>query len=186
VGELVARSGATVLLATPTLLEHYLRNCSPAQFGSLRLVLTGADKLDDSLAVAFEDTFGIRPLEGYGMTECAPVVAVSTLDFRGPGFFQPGARRGFVGHPLPGVTVRIVAQGDENTTPLEPGSEGLILVKGPNVMQGYLGNPEASAAAFRDGWYVTGDIGMLDDDGFLKITGRRALSHSPPAAAPPR
>src|SRR5262249_49566828 len=103
VGELVQRCRATVLLATPTFLQLYLRRCSPAQFGSLRLVIAGAERLSESVTQAFEDAFGIRPLEGYGMTECAPVVAVSTLDYRAPGFFQPGSRRGYVGQPLPGV-----------------------------------------------------------------------------------
>ena len=86
---------------TPTFLQMYLRRCTPGQFGSLRLVVAGAEKLNPSLAEAFEDHFGIRPLEGYGTTECSPVVAVSVPDFRSPGFFQPGARRGFVGQPLP-------------------------------------------------------------------------------------
>jgi acyl-[acyl-carrier-protein]-phospholipid O-acyltransferase/long-chain-fatty-acid--[acyl-carrier-protein] ligase len=172
IGELVPRYRATVLLATPTLLHLYWRHCAPAQFGSLRLILAGAEKLPEAFALAFEDAFGIRLLEGYGMTECAPVVAVSTLDFRGPGFFQPGARRGYVGQPLPGVSVRIVDP--ERFETLEPGREGLILVRGPNVMQGYLGRADLTAAAFDDGWYVTGDMGLRDADGFLKITGRLA------------
>jgi acyl-[acyl-carrier-protein]-phospholipid O-acyltransferase/long-chain-fatty-acid--[acyl-carrier-protein] ligase len=170
--ELVPDYKATVLLATPTLLRLYVHRCPPAQFGSLRLVLTGAEKLTEPLAQAFEDAFGLRPLEGYGMTECSPVVAVSTFDFRGPGFFQPGARRGFAGHPLPGVTLRIVDP--ESFTPLGPNQDGLVLVKGPNVMQGYLDRADLTAAAFHDGWYITGDVGLLDDDGFLKLTGRLA------------
>jgi acyl-[acyl-carrier-protein]-phospholipid O-acyltransferase/long-chain-fatty-acid--[acyl-carrier-protein] ligase len=172
IGDLVPRYRATVLLATPTLLRLYHRHCAPAQFGSLRLILAGAEKLPEAFALAFEDDFGIRLLEGYGMTECAPVVAVSTLDFRGPGFFQPGARRGYVGQPLPGVAVRIVDP--ERFEPLPPGAEGLILVNGPNVMAGYLGRDDLTAAAFHDGWYVTGDMGLRDEDDFLKITGRLA------------
>jgi acyl-[acyl-carrier-protein]-phospholipid O-acyltransferase/long-chain-fatty-acid--[acyl-carrier-protein] ligase len=159
-----------MLLATPTFLQLYLRRCSPAQFGSLRLVIAGAEKLAEPLARTFEDSFGIRPLEGYGMTECSPVVAVSTLDYRAAGFFQPGSRRGFVGHPLPGVSVRIVDP--ESGEPIGPDSPGMVLVKGPNVMQGYLGRDDLTAAVLRDGWYVSGDIGLVDEDGFLKITGR--------------
>jgi acyl-[acyl-carrier-protein]-phospholipid O-acyltransferase / long-chain-fatty-acid--[acyl-carrier-protein] ligase len=147
-----------------------MRRCTPAQLGSIRLVLVGAEKLLESLALAFEDTFGIRPMEGYGVTECSPVVAVNTFDWREPGFFQPGARRGYVGQPLPGVSVRIVSS--ETNLPLGPDTPGLVLVKGPNVMQGYLGRDDLTCAAFRDGWYVTGDQGFLSDDGFLKITGR--------------
>jgi acyl-[acyl-carrier-protein]-phospholipid O-acyltransferase/long-chain-fatty-acid--[acyl-carrier-protein] ligase len=134
------------------------------------LILVGAEKLPETLARTFEDTFGIRPLEGYGLTECAPVVAVNALDWREPGFFQPGSRRGFVGQPLPGVLVQIVST--ETFEPVGPETEGLILVKGPNVMRGYLGRDDLTRSAFRDGWYVTGDLGHLTEDGFLKISGR--------------
>ncbi|MHB1559373.1 MAG: AMP-binding protein, partial [Isosphaeraceae bacterium] len=170
IGDLVERYAATVLLATPTFLQLYMRRCTPAQFGSLRLVLAGAEAMPDSLALAFEDAFGIRPMEGYGMTECAPVVAVNTFDHREPGFFQPGSRRRYVGRPLPGVAVRVVH--GETFEPLGAETEGLILVKGPNVMQGYLGRDDLTEAAFRDGWYITGDLGMLSEDGFLKVSGR--------------
>jgi acyl-[acyl-carrier-protein]-phospholipid O-acyltransferase/long-chain-fatty-acid--[acyl-carrier-protein] ligase len=170
IGALVERYRATVLLATPTFLQLYMRRCTPAQFGSIRLVLAGAEKLSESLLLTFEDTFGIRPMEGYGVTECSPVIAVNTFDWREPSFFQPGARRGYVGQPLPGVSVRIVSS--ETGELLGPDVPGLVLVKGPNVMQGYLGRDELTRAAFRDGWYVTGDQGLLSEDGFLKITGR--------------
>ena len=123
-----------------------------------------------ALAVAFEDRFGIRPLEGYGATECSPVVAVNTRDFRAPGFRQVGAKRGRIGHPLPGISVRIV---DPDTRePVAAGAAGLLLVRGPNVMKGYLGKPEKTAEVLRDGWYVTGDIAAEDEDGFLTITDR--------------
>jgi acyl-[acyl-carrier-protein]-phospholipid O-acyltransferase/long-chain-fatty-acid--[acyl-carrier-protein] ligase len=170
IGELVERHQISFLLATPTLLSIYLRRIAPAQFGSLRLVLAGAEKLSERLANAFEDQFGIRPLEGYGATECAPVIAASQLDFRAAGFYQPGWRRGFVGQPLPGVVCRVV---DPDTfEDLPPNTPGMLLVRGPNVMRGYLGRPDLSQKALRDGWYITGDIAMLDDDSFLKITDR--------------
>jgi acyl-[acyl-carrier-protein]-phospholipid O-acyltransferase/long-chain-fatty-acid--[acyl-carrier-protein] ligase len=172
IGALVERYRVTILLATPTFLRIYARRCTPAQFGSLRLILVGAEKLPESLATSFEDSFGIRPMEGYGLTECGPVVAVNTFDWREPGFFQPGARRGFVGQTLPGVSVRIVSP--ETFEPVGPDKPGLVLVKGPNVMRGYLGRDDLTRAAFRDGWYVTGDLGLLSEDGFLKITGRLA------------
>lgn len=170
VGTLVERFKVTVLMATPTFLQLYIRRCSPAQFGSLRLVLVGAEKMPESLRQAFEDTFGIRPMEGYGLTECAPVVAVNTFDYRAPGFFQPGSKRGFVGQPLPGVAIRIVSP--DTFEPLGADEEGLILVKGPNVMRGYLGRDDLTRDAFHDGWYNSGDVGLLSEDGFLKITGR--------------
>ena len=170
IGPLVREQAVTFLLATPTFLQLYLRGCAAEDFGSLRVVMTGAEKLPDRLAMAFEEQFGIRPLEGYGCTECAPVVAVNTYDFRSAGFRQVGGKRGKIGHPLPGVSVRIVDP--ETQAPLATGQPGLLLVRGPNVMQGYLGQPEKTAEVLRDGWYTTGDVAAIDEDGFLQITDR--------------
>jgi acyl-[acyl-carrier-protein]-phospholipid O-acyltransferase/long-chain-fatty-acid--[acyl-carrier-protein] ligase len=173
IGPLVKHHAATFLLATPTFLQIYMRGCAPADFGSLRLVMTGAEKLPERLATAFEEHFGIRPMEGYGCTECAPVVAVNTPDFRSAGFHQVGVKRGTIGHPLPGVCVRIVSvEHPRDETPLPRGVSGLLLVRGPNVMRGYLGRPEKTAEVLRDGWYCTGDVAALDEDGFLQITDR--------------
>jgi acyl-[acyl-carrier-protein]-phospholipid O-acyltransferase/long-chain-fatty-acid--[acyl-carrier-protein] ligase len=170
IGALVRQYEVTFLLATPTFLQNYIRRCSPEDFGSLQFVMVGAEKLPERIALAFEDTFGIRPLEGYGTTECSPVVTVNTRDFRAAGFRQVGAKRGKIGHPLPGVSVRIVDP--ETFEPVPTGQSGLLLVRGPNVMQGYLGKPEKTAEVLRDGWYVTGDIAQLDEEGFLTITDR--------------
>jgi acyl-[acyl-carrier-protein]-phospholipid O-acyltransferase/long-chain-fatty-acid--[acyl-carrier-protein] ligase len=170
IGELVRTYEVTLLLSTPTFLQGYMRRCQPEDFGSVQYLVVGAEKLPERVALAFEEKFGIRPLEGYGCTECAPVVAVNTRDFRAPGFRQVGAKRGKIGHPLPGISVRIV---DPATLePLATGQAGLLLVRGPNIMQGYLGKPEKTAEVLRDGWYVTGDIAAIDDDGFLTITDR--------------
>jgi acyl-[acyl-carrier-protein]-phospholipid O-acyltransferase / long-chain-fatty-acid--[acyl-carrier-protein] ligase len=170
IGPLVHQHALTFLLATPTFLQLYMRGCSAEDFGSLRVVVTAAEKLPERLATAFEEQFGIRPLEGYGCTECGPAVTVNTHDFRSAGFRQIGAKRGKIGHPLPGMSVRIV---DPQTSALLPiGQPGLLLVRGPNVMQGYLGRPDKTAEALRDGWYVTGDIAAIDEDGFLQITDR--------------
>ena len=155
IGPLVKNYAVTLLLATPTFLQIYLRGCPPADFGSLRLVMTSAEKLPDRLAAAFEEQFGIRPLEGYGCTECAPAVAVNTPDFRSAGFHQVGAKRGKIGHPLPGVCVRVVdVENPQAGTPVPLGQPGLLLVRGPNVMQGYLGRPDKTAEVLRDGWYT--------------------------------
>jgi acyl-[acyl-carrier-protein]-phospholipid O-acyltransferase/long-chain-fatty-acid--[acyl-carrier-protein] ligase len=170
IGPLVCGHRVTFLLATPTFLQLYLRGCAAEDFGSLRVVITAAEKLPDRLATAFEEQFGIRPLEGYGCTECAPAVAVNTLDFRSAGFRQVGGKRGKIGHPLPGISVRIVDP--ETQAPLATGQPGLLLVRGPNVMQGYLGQPEKTAEVLRDGWYTTGDVAAIDEDGFLQITDR--------------
>ena len=170
ISEIARNYKITFLLATPTFLQAYLRRCSPEDFGSVQLVMVGAEKLTERLAQAFEDRFGIRPLEGYGCTECSPVVAVNTRDFRAPGFRQTGAKRGKIGHPLPGVSVRIADP--ETMAPMPLGQTGVLLVAGPNIMQGYLDRPEKSAKVLRDGWYVTGDIAAMDEDGFIEITDR--------------
>jgi acyl-[acyl-carrier-protein]-phospholipid O-acyltransferase/long-chain-fatty-acid--[acyl-carrier-protein] ligase len=170
IGELVRRYRITFLVTTPTFLQLYQRRCTPEQFSSLRVVLTGAEKLPARLAQAFEDQFGIGPIEGYGITECAPVVAVNCPDFRAAGYFQPASRRGTVGQPLPGVSVQIVDP--DSFAPLSPGMPGMLLIRGPNVMKGYLGREDLTANALRDGWYITGDIATLDEDGFLTITDR--------------
>ncbi|MFP6738866.1 MAG: AMP-binding protein, partial [Planctomycetota bacterium] len=173
IGQKVQQYRITMLLSTPTFLQLYLRRCTAAQFGSLRFVITGAEKLTDRVAKAFEDQFGIRPLEGYGTTECAPVVAVNTLDFRSAGFYQPGSRPGTVGQPLPGITVKVVDP-DDFDTEMEIGQPGMLLVSGPNIMQGYLGREDLTSKALLDGWYVTGDIAAVDEEGFIRITDRLA------------
>ncbi|MGB9463912.1 MAG: acyl-[ACP]--phospholipid O-acyltransferase [Candidatus Acidiferrum sp.] len=170
IGALVNKYAVTMLLATPTFLNAYTRRCEPEQFGSLRFVMAGAEKLPDRIAQAFEDRFGLRPLEGYGCTECSPAVTVNTIDFRAASFRQVGAKRGSIGHPLPGMTVKIIDP--ETLQTLAVNQPGLLLVRGPNVMQGYLNQPEKTATVLRDGWYNTGDIAMVDEDGFLRVTDR--------------
>jgi acyl-[acyl-carrier-protein]-phospholipid O-acyltransferase/long-chain-fatty-acid--[acyl-carrier-protein] ligase len=170
IGSLTREFGATFLLATPTFLLAYIRRCEPGDFGSIRFVMAGAEKLPDRVAQAFEDRFGVRPMEGYGCSECSPVVTVNTRDYRARGFRQIGGKRGKIGHPLPGMSVRIVDP--ETRVPRAIGEAGLLLVRGPNVMRGYLGQPEKTAAVLDDGWYATGDMAALDEDGFLQITDR--------------
>ncbi|HAH97768.1 MAG TPA: acyl-[ACP]--phospholipid O-acyltransferase [Verrucomicrobiales bacterium] len=170
IGELLGGYRVTFLLATPTFLQVYMRACTPEQFGSVQFVLAGAEKLPERLALAFEDRFGLRPMEGYGTTETSPVVTINTRDFRSAGFRQIGAKRGSIGHPLPGMVARIVDP--ETGEPFALGQAGLLLVKGPNVMQGYLGQAEKTAEVLSDGWYTTGDIATMDEDGFLMITDR--------------
>jgi acyl-[acyl-carrier-protein]-phospholipid O-acyltransferase/long-chain-fatty-acid--[acyl-carrier-protein] ligase len=173
IGALVREHKVTVLVATATFLQIYLRGVAREDFGSLRLVITGAEKLPRQLAEAFEDRFGIRPHEGYGCTECSPVVAVNTRDYRAAGFFQVGGKHGKIGQPVPGMCVRITDPADPWNGPNLPvGEAGMLLVRGPNVMRGYLGQPQKTAEVLRDGWYCTGDVAMMDEDGFLQITGR--------------
>jgi acyl-[acyl-carrier-protein]-phospholipid O-acyltransferase/long-chain-fatty-acid--[acyl-carrier-protein] ligase len=170
IGELVQKHKATLLLTTPTFCATYTRKCSAAEFASLRYVLVGAEKLRQPIADAFRQKFGVELLEGYGCTEMSPVVAVNAPNFTAGKDTQTGNKAGTVGHPLPGVAARIV---DPVTFgPLPPNTEGLLLVKGANRMLGYLHQPERTAEVFRDGWYNTGDIALLDDEGFLRITDR--------------
>ena len=170
IGALVNKYAVTMLLATPTFLNAYTRRCTPEDFGSLRFIMAGAEKLPDRISQAFEDHFGIRPHEGYGCTECSPVVAVNGRDYRATGFRQIAARRGRIGHPLPGVSVKVVDIDSGASVP--PGTAGMLLVKGPNVMRGYLGKPEKTAEVLHDGWYTTGDVAVMEEDGFLTITDR--------------
>jgi len=126
--------------------------------------------LPGRLAVSFEDKFGLRPMEGYGTTETSPVVTINTWDFRSAGFRQVGGKRGSIGHPLPGMVARIVDP--DNGESMAPGQPGLLLVKGPNVMEGYLGQEDKTTEVLDEGWYTTGDIAAMDEDGFLIITDR--------------
>jgi acyl-[acyl-carrier-protein]-phospholipid O-acyltransferase/long-chain-fatty-acid--[acyl-carrier-protein] ligase len=169
-GDLIERSKATFLPATPSFCQAYLRGCSKDQFTSLRHVLVGAEKLQPALAQAFHDKFGLTLLEGYGVTEMAPVISVNIPDRERAGVKQAGCRTGSVGQTVPGVAAKVVHP--ETGATLECGEEGLLLVKGPNRMLGYLHGPSETQAVVRDGWYVTGDIVVLDACGFIRIVDR--------------
>jgi acyl-[acyl-carrier-protein]-phospholipid O-acyltransferase/long-chain-fatty-acid--[acyl-carrier-protein] ligase len=169
-GDLIAK--ANFLPAPPTFCQAYLRGCTRQQFASLRYVLVGAERLQPALAEAFFEKFGLSMLEGYGATEMSPVISVNVPDCEGPGVKQPGTRTGTVGQPVPGVAAKVVDR--ETGEPLGPGAEGMLLVKGPNRMLGYLNRPDETAAVLRDGWYVTGDIVTMTEDGFIKIVDRQS------------
>jgi acyl-[acyl-carrier-protein]-phospholipid O-acyltransferase/long-chain-fatty-acid--[acyl-carrier-protein] ligase len=172
IGELAAQYRATLIISTPTFCSTYVRKCERDQFRHLRYAIVGAERLREPIANAFKEKFGIDLLEGYGCTEMAPVVAVNVPDVEDGRERQRGTRIGSVGHPLPGVAAMIV---DPTTGegPLFDG-EGLLLVKGPNRMLGYLGESHKTAEVMRAGWYVTGDIATIDDAGFIRITDRLA------------
>jgi len=170
IGQICRKYKATILVATPTFLRNYIRRCEPEDFAHMEVIITGAEKLPPEVADAFEQKFGVRPWEGYGTTETSPVVSsnVPPSRVREPWFVC--AKQGTVGRPIPGVAVKIV---DLDTgEDLGVGKPGMLLVKGPNVMKGYWNDPEQTAKVIKDGWYVTGDIAQLDDDGFISITGR--------------
>ena len=170
VGELVARHRATIMMSTPTFYTAYVRKCSVQDFASLRYAIAGAEKLRDSLAYDFKAKYGIDLLEGYGCTEMGPVVAVNTTNVTQKDGAQIGHKPGTVGHPLPGVVTKVV---DPDTRQPRPtGEEGLLLVKGPNRMLGYLNAPDKTSAVIEEGWYITGDIATIDEDGFIRLTDR--------------
>jgi acyl-[acyl-carrier-protein]-phospholipid O-acyltransferase/long-chain-fatty-acid--[acyl-carrier-protein] ligase len=170
IGELVAKYRATILISTPTFYAAYLRRCGTGDFATLRYAIVGAEKLREPIAKAFKDKYGIDLLEGYGCTEMAPVVAVNVPNVQEGTEHQTGLKFGTVGHPVPGVAARVV---DPETFDLIlSDAPGLLLVKGPNRMAGYLGQPDKTNEALRDGWYVTGDIAVIDDDGFIRIVDR--------------
>jgi acyl-[acyl-carrier-protein]-phospholipid O-acyltransferase/long-chain-fatty-acid--[acyl-carrier-protein] ligase len=170
VGEMTRTYRPTLLIATPTFLSAYSRRCEKEDFASLHYVVVGAEKLKSTIARAFEDKFGIMPLEGYGCTELSPVVSINLPDYRVRDILQKAQKRGTIGLPLPGIAARIVDP--DSFQRLGPGKEGLLLIKGGNVMKGYLGDPKKTSDVIIDGWYKTGDIAYLDMDGFITITDR--------------
>jgi acyl-[acyl-carrier-protein]-phospholipid O-acyltransferase/long-chain-fatty-acid--[acyl-carrier-protein] ligase len=121
------------------------------------------------LCEAFEQKFGVRPVEGYGTTELSPLVSVNVPASRSKSL-NVEWKEGSVGRPVPGVSAKIVDP--ETFADLPLGMPGMLLVKGPNVMKGYLGQPEETAKVLHDGWYITGDVAMIDTDGFIHITAR--------------
>jgi acyl-[acyl-carrier-protein]-phospholipid O-acyltransferase/long-chain-fatty-acid--[acyl-carrier-protein] ligase len=170
IGSLVQKRRATILIGTPTFLLTWMRRVEPAQFKSMRFFVAGAEKLRDELAKAFQEKYGLPVLEGYGATELSPVAAVNIPDIDWPGNRQIGTKRGTVGRPLPGVFMKVVDPGTGKE--LGPDEPGLLLVKGPNVMKGYLDDEAKTREVLRDGYYVTGDIAKIDEDGFVTLTDR--------------
>ena len=170
IAKLIREEKLTILMTTPTFLLAYIRRAEPDDFKSLRTVVTGAEKLKPRVADAFEKRFEIRPREGYGTTELSPVVGVSIPDADIAGVQQVGTKVGSIGHPIPGIAIKITDPSTGDVLGLN--EEGVVHVKGPNVMRGYLNEPEKTADALVDGWYNTGDIGRIDEDGFLFLVDR--------------
>jgi acyl-[acyl-carrier-protein]-phospholipid O-acyltransferase/long-chain-fatty-acid--[acyl-carrier-protein] ligase len=171
VGTLTEKFGGTMLVATPTFLRAYLRRCTPAQFKTLDIVVVGAERLPPELCAQFEQKFGVRPVEGYGATELSPITAANIPYSRQAGRkFSINSKEGTVGRTIDHVTAKVtdLDTGEE----LGAGHSGMLWITGPNVMQGYLDLPEASAEVLQDGWYQTGDMALIDKDGFIQITGR--------------
>lgn len=173
IGKLAEEYKTTVLLATPTFLRAYIRRIEPQQFKHLDIVIVGAEKMPIALADEFEAKFGVRPVEGYGTTELSPLVSVNIPKSRAIKLGQGSEellREGSVGKPVIHVEARVVSPEDDQV--LAGGETGLLEIRGPNVMQGYLDRQDLTAEVMHDGWYRTGDVAFIDDDGFIHITGR--------------
>jgi len=148
--------------AVPTILAAVLNAPgAPTGESSLRYVICGAAPLSVELLEAFQQRFGIRVLEGYGLTETTCISSINP--------FYGDRKAGSIGLPIRGQQMRIAAP-DGSQTP--DGELGEIAIKGPNVMAGYLKNPEATAETIRDGWLYTGDVGYCDPDGYFFIVDR--------------
>ena len=151
----------TFLIGTPAFFHGYLQKSKPGDFASVRLAIAGADKVTDQLREGYMKKHNLELLEGYDTTETSPVISANT-----PGANKPGS----IGKPIPEVQVKIVDRETDEELPLN--KEGKILVKGDMVMNGYLGDLEETSLRIRNGWYDTGDMGILDEDGFLWHRGR--------------
>jgi acyl-[acyl-carrier-protein]-phospholipid O-acyltransferase/long-chain-fatty-acid--[acyl-carrier-protein] ligase len=166
---LIEQHHVTLLLATPTFLRGYLKRAAPEQLRSVKLVVTGAEKLHDELALAFKARFGIDVMQGYGLTETSPVASVN-LPNRAPESGQPTSRLGSAGKLVPGLAAQIRDPDTGAQRTLH--DPGMLWFKGPNVFPGYLEDPARTADSIQDGWFRTGDLARFDEDGFLYIEGR--------------
>ncbi len=159
--ESVRKYEITILIGTPTFFYGYLKKAEKGDFDSVRVAIAGADKLGDKLREMYEKVHGLTILEGYGATETSPVISVNQPDHN---------KHGSIGRPIPGVKVKIIDHETDEELPV--GKEGKIMVKGDLVMKGYLGDIEETSLHIHGGWYDTGDMGMIDEDGFLWHRGR--------------
>jgi acyl-[acyl-carrier-protein]-phospholipid O-acyltransferase/long-chain-fatty-acid--[acyl-carrier-protein] ligase len=171
--EAIQQEKATVMIGAPTFIRPFLKKATKDELSSLNLVVTGAEKLPMDLYDAFLQQFGIEILQGYGLTETTPAASINQYHppiTTSTAEHQEGKRLGAVGRLLPGSTARITDPDTGEDLPLN--STGMLWLKGPHVFPGYLKDPEKTAAAIKDRWFMTGDLGRIDDDGFVFIEGR--------------
>ncbi len=161
ISDIVREEKCTLMVGTPAFFWGYLQKSEPGDFKTVRIMLTGADKCPDALRKGFQEKHNIMLLEAYGATETSPGITVNT---------HKNNRPGSVGRPLPGVQVRV--ENYETGEACKTGEIGKILTKGDNVMKGYFDDFEQTSLAIRHGWYDTGDMGWMDEDGYLWHVGR--------------
>ena len=172
IAELIEQYKIVLLLTTPTFLRGYMRRIKAEQLESLKLVVTGAEKLPKSLSDTFTKKIGITPQEGYGLTETSPATNVNLPDpaeVAGRSFIS-SSRLGTVGNFLPGIAVKLTDPSNDQPIPIN--KSGIIWLKGSNIFPGYLNNQEKTDEVLVDSWFKTGDVGYVDSDGFLTIEGR--------------
>jgi acyl-[acyl-carrier-protein]-phospholipid O-acyltransferase/long-chain-fatty-acid--[acyl-carrier-protein] ligase len=173
--ELIHQYRVTLLCSTPTFLRGYLRKATKEQLAPIKLLVTGAEKLPNELGEAFQKHFGHEVLQGYGLTETAPVAAFNLpapQPSRPTDSVQPSSRQGSVGKLAPGIAAQI--RDPETGEPLSLHETGMLWLRGPNIFEHYLNDPKRTADVLHDGWFRTGDLGRFDEDGFLYIEGRLA------------
>ncbi len=178
VGKLTAKHRGTLLFGTSTFFRIYTKNRKllPLMFESIRFVVGGAEKVSEDVRVAFKQKFGQDIYEAYGATEATPGISANIPDKLNTVYWnlQIGQKKGTVGMPFPGSTCKIVDPESYEELPI--GEAGMIIVGGTQIMKGYLGDKEKTDEVIieRDGirWYITGDKGKLDSDGFLTIVDR--------------
>jgi len=170
--ELIQMHGVNTLLTTPTFLRGFMRRVSPEQLSSLRYCVTGAEKLPESLATNFTEKFNLPIFEGYGLTETSPATNLNlpSAEQSGNAPLIETHRPGSVGKLLPGIAIKMTNPATDQPAPID--KQGSIWFKGANIFSGYLNDEKATSAAIKDGWFNTGDVGRVDDDGFLYIEGR--------------
>ena len=172
-GEVIAKYKVTLVITTPTFLRSYVKRVKPEQLSCVKTVLTGAEKLPLELAAQFEARFNVPVREGYGLTETSPVISTNFIEsekWKEQFPNQTRNRRGSVGPIVCGVAVRVTHP--ETGQRLDLTEQGIIWFKGINVFKGYLNEPERTADVLQKGWLKTGDLGRMDEEGFLYIEGR--------------
>ncbi len=163
----------SVMVGAPTFMRPIYKKAEMADLRSLEVLVSGAEKMPVDLYEGFREKFHLELQQGYGMTEASPATNVNQPDPVLPHTMageQPGKRFGSVGRMMPGMTARVF--NPETREPVPAGEQGIIAFRGANIFDGYLDDPKKTADAFHDGWYITGDLGRFDEDGFLYIEGR--------------